>query len=68
MRGVDSATEAVVLLGLGRRNSVFDDLYRRYQDSPRSAVDRGARRSRFWVHGDMIRWAAQHPGKRGGAG
>lgn len=57
------AAQVAELLGLRHRNSVSTYM-RRYQDFPRPRVDRGPRRGRFWVRGEVLDWAAHHPGKR----
>lgn len=57
------AAEVAELLGLRHRNSVSTYM-NRYKDFPRPLVERGARRGRFWARGDVLQWAACHPGKR----
>ena len=57
------ATEVAELLGLRHRNSVSTYM-KRYDDFPPPAVERGARRGRYWVRSEVLRWSAEHPGKR----
>jgi glutathione-regulated potassium-efflux system ancillary protein KefG len=59
------ATEVAQLLGLRHRNSVSTYM-KRYEDFPRPLIERGERRGRFWARADILRWAAEHTGKRRG--